>query len=189
LPGELKAESLCGAGTQSPVGECAEVSCHHPRITIENTGVRRTLWSLAVDGGEKEAILAGRMGPCGYAMDFFSAFRSRTASRPAQHTWCGCRTATLVALRQLHDLTVTRENCGSECEHQIIFPKCSWESRKILWKLSALVYMLSVALSCDVLSVASPRSRILQRGSWHPSGLPRARGLETDLSVGDVQCL
>ena len=26
----------------------------------------------------------------------------------------------LVALRQLHDLPVARENCGSECDHQMI---------------------------------------------------------------------
>src|SRR5947209_12010084 len=41
-------------------------------------------------------------------------------SRPTSHTWRGCRTATLVALRQLHDLPVARENCGSECDHQMI---------------------------------------------------------------------
>lgn len=53
-------------------------------------------------------------------MDFDRALRSRSRQPPAPHTRRSCRTATLVALGQLHHLPVARENCGSECDHQIM---------------------------------------------------------------------
>ena len=43
---------------------------------------------------------------CGYAMDFASALTSRSRQQFVSDTLRGCRTATLVALRQLHDLLV-----------------------------------------------------------------------------------
>lgn len=52
------------------------------------------LWQ--VEGGQQ----------CGYAMDFGSAFRSRSRQPFVSGTPRGCHTATLVAPRQLHDLLV-----------------------------------------------------------------------------------
>jgi hypothetical protein len=71
---------------------------------------------------KKGAITAGEKGPAVWLRDGLlqRVEKPNLNTRPAPHTWRGCRTATLVALGQLHHLPVARENCGSECDHQIM---------------------------------------------------------------------